>query len=276
MKPKVAFLTTIFPMERKYIFDFFESLSRQTYTYFDVIVVNDGYEGLSEIIKKYQNLRIVEIRCQQSPSKNREFGIRFTQSNGYDIVIFGDSDDFFSENRVEYSVNLLKNYDIVVNDLTLIEDSQVVQEKYISQRINSGSAISSTFIEDKNIFGFTNTSINLNKLGTINFDDELIAVDWYFFTVLLLNNATAVFTNEVISYYRQHENSLIGLGKVMTLEYFKKGIEVKLKHYENFPVLCDRYDEIKEISELDFEEWLMIVSNSNPSFPLWWEEVGIF
>ena len=52
MNPKIAFLTTVFPMKTEYLYDFFDSLQKQTYKKFNIIVVNDGYENFEEI-KKY-------------------------------------------------------------------------------------------------------------------------------------------------------------------------------------------------------------------------------
>ena len=48
---KIAFLTTIFPMEEEYLKDFFNSLLQQTYKEFDILVVNDGYENFENLLK---------------------------------------------------------------------------------------------------------------------------------------------------------------------------------------------------------------------------------
>ena len=57
----------------------------------------------------------------------------------------------------------------------------------------------------------SNTAINLKKLTKVFFDDKIIAVDWYFFKRLLEKGLKAIFTNETITYYRQHEKNTIGL-----------------------------------------------------------------
>jgi len=132
--------------------------------------------------------------------------------NKYQHVVFGDSDDYFEENRIEKSIDLLKQYDIVVNDLSLFNETGLLQENYISNRVDNSTVIDIDFIKNKNIFGFTNTAINLRGLDVVSFNSELIAVDWYFFSNLLLDGAIAVFSSETVTYYRQHDNSLIGLG----------------------------------------------------------------
>lgn len=208
---KVAFLTTIFPMDELFLHDFFTSLSNQTYTQFDLIVLNDGYKNFEEIKKKYNHLKIIELKHNKTPAKNREYGINYCIENEYDILIFGDSDDCFAANRIEKSIQLLEHNDIIVNDLSLFDDNGINIEKYMSHRLKNLQKIEVEFIEDKNIFGFTNTALNLKQVEKIDFDTDIVAADWFFYKKLLRKNMTAIFTNETISYYRQHDNNLVGL-----------------------------------------------------------------
>ena len=51
-KSSTAFLTTVFPSCKQYLDDFFKSLSNQTDSDFDVIVINDCLEDFIFFIKK--------------------------------------------------------------------------------------------------------------------------------------------------------------------------------------------------------------------------------
>jgi glycosyltransferase involved in cell wall biosynthesis len=212
---KIAFLTTIFPIKKKYIYEFFDSLKNQTYTNFDLIIVNDNYKNFAEIKLKYAPyLNIIEIKGDETPAKNREKGINYCIDKGYEILIFGDIDDYFGSNRVEKSIEMLKNYDITINDVTLFDDKKgIYEEKYFSNRIKNNSIIDFEFIKDKNIFGFTNTAINLYKVENVVFNKDMKIVDWYFFKKLLKKGLKAIFINENVTFYRQYENNLIGLKK---------------------------------------------------------------
>jgi hypothetical protein len=208
---KIAFLTTIFPMEDEFLNDFFNSLENQTFKKFDVIVVNDNYENFKIIKDKYKNLNIIEFKFSNTPAKNREFGINWCKENGYNVLIFGDSDDCFSENRVEKSIQLLEKRNVIVNDLTLFDKKGIIIEKYFSHRIKNNSVIDYEFIKNKNICGLSNTAINLDIVNKkVEFPKDIIAVDWYLFKSLL-KNYNALFTNEIVTYYRQYENNTIGL-----------------------------------------------------------------
>lgn len=217
---KVAFLTTIFPMEEQFLIDFFYSLSRQTYDNFDVVVVNDGYDNFYDAKMKYQNLSIIELPYSGTPAKNREYGINYCIDHKYDTLIFGDSDDYFSNNRVELSLNILNSNDIVVNDVSLFDDRGVYETRYMSNRLIDNSKVNYSYIKNKNIFGLSNTALKINILSKVSFDKDLVAVDWYLYKGLLKNGCKAIFTNKAITYYRQHNNNTIGLQVVDGKYYF--------------------------------------------------------
>lgn len=212
MIKKVAFLTTIFPMRIEYLYDFFNSLNNQTYEYFDIIVVNDGFDEFEKLKTNYKQLNIYELKYSSTPAKNREHGINYIIDNKYDVVVFGDSDDYFQNNRVQVSIDKLINYDIVVNDLSLFNNEKSIYcTKYISNRIKNNTEINYSFINDKNIFGMTNTSLNVSILDKVVFENNLVAVDWFLYKDLLKKGYKAVFTNETVSYYRQYSDNIVGL-----------------------------------------------------------------
>jgi len=211
MNNKIAFLTTIFPTEKSYLDAFFESLVNQTCHHFDIVVVNDGYTKFSKIKSKYKTLSIIELPYEDSPAKNREHGINFCIENNYDVLVFGDSDDYFSINRIEKSLELLANYDIVVNDLSLFDVNGVYESCYFSNRIDNNSEIDYSFITDKNIFGLSNTAINLRITNKVSFAKNLTVLDWFFYKKLLSEGNSSIFTNETETYYRQYENNTAGL-----------------------------------------------------------------
>ena len=216
---KIAFLTTIFPMPEYFLREFFESLTRQTYKDFDVIVVNDGHTNFDKFKQQYSALSIVELKYDGTPAKNREYGINHCINNGYEQIIFGDSDDYFSDNRVEVSIELLLANEIVVNDVSLFNDTAVYEKKYMSHRLSDGARVKIDFIEDKNIFGLSNTALRTRRLKEVNFDKNLIAVDWHFYKNLLRQKYSAIFSNRAITYYRQHNQNTTGL-KVIDDNYY--------------------------------------------------------
>lgn len=211
MNKKTALLTTIFPDNIKYLDDFLKSLLEQTYSKFDVVIVNEGYQRVDQLIQQYFPLNIIPLEAGINPVENREHGINYCISHQYDILVFGDSDDYFSSNRIEKSIELLSNHSIVVNDLSLFNEEGIYEHNYLSNRLSNYTEIDYDYIKNKNIFGLSNTALNVNILERVKFDKDLIALDWFLYKSLLRKGNSAIFTNETITYYRQHNNNTVGL-----------------------------------------------------------------
>ena len=260
---KIAFLTVVFPKNKHFLLKFFNSLSNQSYKKFDLLVINDGIKDLQNYKDNFNNLNIIDINLNSSQVKNREVGINYCIENKYDILIFGDSDDYFESNRVEKSIELLKNNDIVVNDLNLFDENGIHQKMYLSNRLANYQIIDFDFIKNKNIFGLSNTAINLQDLAKVELSNELIALDWYIFSKFLIGGKKAIFTNETVTYYRQHEQNTIGLKQLDELS-FKKGLNVKMQHYK----MLNKYFEI-DLNKLANKKF----TKKKINHPLWWEQI---
>ncbi|MEY8198224.1 MAG: NeuD/PglB/VioB family sugar acetyltransferase [Colwellia sp.] len=282
-KPRIAFLSTIFDMKAEILRLFLKSLSEQTYSKFDLIILNDGYKGFDDLKNEYPGLKIIELPPADSIAKNRQILINYTIKNSYDIAIFGDSDDYFPENRVATSVRLLKKNDVIVNDLSSFNGSGFLKENILSRRLKDLDSIDSSFILDKNVFGMTNTAMNLAVLSKseVEFPSDLIAVDWYFFSILLKNGANAIFTDQTVTYYRQHENNTVGIAS-NSLDSINLAFNVKEIHYSKMALehpeykclykkIIDLKDKIRRNDDL-----IVQMQTKNEYYPdlLWWELKG--
>lgn len=181
--------------------------------------------------------------------------------------MFGDSDDTFSSNRIKLSIELLKTFDVVVNDLTLFSTDAILAENYISNRLKNYDQIEFDFIKNKNLFGLSNTAIRLDRLAPVDLPNELIAVDWYLFSILLLQGKKAVFTNNTVTFYRQYEGNLVGL-KQLDSKSFSHGLKVKQLHYTALKAITDRVDvEFQNYCQRD----ALLKAKNAIEQPLWWE-----
>lgn len=282
---KVAVLGVIFPEVEKFIDDYLLSLEKQTFKNFDLIIINDGFNKFGKYKYKYE-LNIKEIKYKNTPAKIRELGINHIREEGYEYIVFTDSDDFFSSNRIGKSIELLKHYDIVVNDLTLVSESgNILDTLYISNRIKKSSGVNLDFIIDKNIFGFSNTSMRLKCLTEkIKIKKSLIAVDWYLFTRLLLEGCSSIFTNEALSFYRIYRGNTIGLSSDIDWEKIGKIIDVKFFHYKKlseidtkFKHLYLKFNELKKYIKNSRcrENYIEKIKCLNINKPLWWEAIKL-
>ena len=291
-KYETLFLTTIFPASEMYLDDFFKSLENQTITNFDVLIINDGIKDFENYRLKYSSLNLIEIKSNGSPAKNRQVGINKALDLNYKYLIFGDSDDYFSENRIEKSLKAIRNNDIVINELTLF--NQDFSNKNFFKNNLENDFLPFKDIFKSNIFGFSNIALRAELLSQpIKFDDKLIAVDWYFITTLLLTGKPKVkFLENVQTFYRQHAENTIGMSTLVTKEKLSLGLKVKEIHYasvinycnscnlkEYYTIFESKYKEIKnlQIALVDsefFKKYIDIVNkNQKNIFTGWWSEI---
>ena len=262
---KLVFRAVIFKAIEEYLELFFQSLIDQNDKNFDIVIFNDGVLNPLKYVKSelinldfvnISNLSIAEIRFKM---------LEYCKISNYNSVVWGDADDFFDNNRINIVKKYLKKYDLVANDLILVDQKGTrMSEPYFSERIANDTIIGFSDIVKKNIFGFTNTSFNLNLLKDFEvFNLDVIAVDWFIFTIMLHKCKKAIFTNETISYYRQHPNSLVGLSDISNNKV-KKEFEVSVikKHL----IAIENYFELQLSSEIND---IQLIGNLSNTF--WWE-----
>lgn len=279
----VAFLSVVYPECIAYLKDFMASISGQSFKKFDTVIFNDGLENFSRFARDF-SLNVIEIKISGTPAFIRQEAINYLIGNGYDVIIFGDSDDYFESRRVETILKLLENYDIVVNDYDLVDkNGNCINKNYLSRRICDKCDIKPDSIVESNIFGFTNTALKINGMEMQFFCDNLIAVDWYFFVNCLLNGYTAVFTNETRTFYRQHEKNLVGALN-FDQNRIMRAIDAKYYHYmamskldADYVPFYEKYRRLKNKLEVDCEnfihEYTKMVNSNIEQNSFWWENI---
>lgn len=268
-------LTTVFPCPIEYLISFFDSLIIQDMSSFDVVIVNDGNIDLEELLTHYPLLSCHKLKAGDCPIENREILVKFAIQNCYDFAIFGDSDDKFSSNRMSESIKQLEYADIVVNEISTFTSTGVSKSNYISNRFKDSQRITLENILTFNIFGLSNTGVRVEALKALPlpFNRKLVALDWYIYSILLYANCSALFTNRTITYYRQHDENIAGLG-TSNQETIKKSIKVKKAHYSALVELFGDgvFSKLRDSFAADL---LMIESRLTTknitNFPLWWE-----
>lgn len=281
---KVAFFTVVFPGVERYLDDFLSSLSRQSMKDFDLFIFNDGLALPDHYLKSHiDGLNYNIITVKGSPAKIREQGINSLIEHKYEKIIFGDSDDYFSQERVEKSVDLLSFYDVVVNELCLVtHDGELIESNYLSNRLKDNQLVDLPYILEKNVFGLSNSAINTRNLEKVSLPDYTVAVDWFLFSCILRLGRKAVFTKSATTYYRQHGSNTIGIQK-FSRDQLLRGVQVKSRHYKALAEIDDQYLLLRNSFE-KLEQQLDVCPESlellyqttlekDIKNPLWWEQI---
>ena len=147
-----------------YIEDQIQSILCQLDRSDELIISDDGSSDMTcTIIENFNDDRIKFINGpRQGVIRNFEHALIKAKGT---YIFLSDQDDIWQENKVLYSINQIKNGDIlVVSDATLIDDK--------------GESISSSFFEINNTFpGFFNNYLKNGYLGCcMAFHRKLISV----------------------------------------------------------------------------------------------------
>ncbi len=273
-----AVVSYIYPAGLKYLADFLASLASQTVQDFELLLFNDGVEGLEKHLTHYRN------KCSIFPAKGSVVEIRFQSfktlaASGFDAFIFQDIDDSMSANRVEKSRQLLQRYPFVCNDLSLIDASgALLNASTWSARLGDEFEFDHSFIADKNIAGLGNSSLNKSLLQTaIRSHPAAIAADWLMFYQLLFNSgAGAVFTNTCQTIYRQHADNTAGIKEVDGQRLLQVAKVCRLHYeslvqlgYENMQERLTAAIQTEKIIQQHQYHYHSPVSSNNL---FWWEE----
>lgn len=283
MKNEIAVVSAFFPVVQPYIADLISSLVKQTCKEFDWVVINDGGNetALMTLVNKRFTTHVLDMRGVP-PGENRWRAIRWCKQKGYKYLIFQDSDDWMSKNRIERSVEMMCKAHIVFCDLTLVgERGEIIKENIWAERFNNNLLIDHGFITNKNCVGLGNAAIDLKIINEdIVVAPDIIATDWFLF-YQFMQNTQAGFIYEPV-YYRQYGNNLAGK-KLLSRKSIKRCIDVKHKHYSalvpHYPPLktyaleLDNFIETVYSDKDGLEEYIYKhASKSSSSF--WWEETN--
>lgn len=277
---RISLVLYVYPGIEKYLEILIDSINNQTFKDFDVIIFNDNLEDVNQLFRNLQ-MHSTVIEVEGSINEIRFNSLKDIDTYGSEYIIFQDADDFLAENRIEANLKALEDYDLVVNDLTLVDTKSQVTEKSIwACRLGNRLVFNESFLKDKNIVGLGNTAIKKSLLNDsrLRYSKSPLAFDWFlFYQIFDLNKLNAVFISNTSTYYRQHQENIAGIKK-LDHNRLKHVLDVKIAHYT--ALISIGFDFEKELDSLrsinieilDFAEIKSFKEDFNF---LWWEESNI-
>lgn len=230
---RVLFGSVVYREALQYFDEFAESINRQTADNFGVLLINDGIpesEFEKRVLSIQNSCHIVQYETKYNPPQLRVKLIQEAKKFGADILIIGDADDLFSNNRIKNVIEAFRadsSADFAYNELRLFNGNRAMPE--IPEKLCSIKDIA-----ERNFLGMSNTAIRVSALED-SFTDSLLecdsyVFDWYLYSRLLLARHKAIKVNGTCTFYRIYDGNYAGLS-AMTEEAVKKEIEIKKQHY---------------------------------------------
>ena len=232
---KVSVIVPVYNTE-KYLKNCIDSLLKQNFEDYEIIVINDLSPGnAEEIIKSYNDKKIVYIKNKTNKGigYNRNLGIKKAKG---EYVCFIDSDDYVKEDFISKMYNYSKENNL---DLCVCDYVNVDEEGNKLKEFNLSDFCITNYEENNKIL----CEINLapwNKLykkdmlvkNKIEFSETLKYEDLSFVALSIKNSKKIGKINEQLNYYTIHNNSETTTRDKRVFDIFKQ-LDIVRNEYKN-------------------------------------------
>jgi|GEM_PF-2108170 len=227
---KTLLFTVAYKQPHLFYKDFFNCIQEQDTKEFDLLIINEGI-NLEQFTSKL-SIDVNNLYASGNIVDNRMLAFNYAVVNGYENILALDIDDYCSSNRISTIIKALENCDIYVHDLTLVNVyKQLYKDNFVGNRFHYGNIFYKDIL-DKNFIGFGNSGFKVRLLKGIQvIPNSIIAVDWFVFSIFLLNNVTVIYEQRTLTYYRQHNENIAG-AEIKSIQQLKQQINILDKHYK--------------------------------------------
>jgi len=278
---KFSFIIPVYNPNLELFNNMLESILKQTYTNFEVILVDDGSSNGCEKVYNFFNKKDNRIKVfkkqNEGVSVARNFGI--LKSTG-DWLIFVDSDDIVLKDTCEIFYNALNNektIDLIIaktiiqqNNKSELSFSKYKENKYISKNelissiflVKNGNNVSFTYCGAVWAKCFNRKKIIDNK---ILFNEDVVIGEDALFNVEYINKCEKIYfiNNCVYTYVVNFESAMKSYSEKIL--YSNKILKKCLEKYFDTNIICNDDLHIFNIRQLinSFELNLFHELNSN-------------
>lgn len=261
--------SVVYPKSKIFFKDFIESVNSQSSRDFLLVLCLNGTK-LNKGEKELINVNHVLFKTNMKWQKARIFVLKKIFKLKPKFIIFADSDDIMTKDRVKISLKKIKLYksDFLTNNILLFGKNYKNKKKFFS--FKNDFKIKLKDIDHKNFVGCSNTIVKTKALKKVlnHINTSLVAFDWCMAKLLLLKKFKGFYVTNCLTLYRQYEfnNSSI-LNKSLKQKIFD--IREKINHYKYFLPYKENYK--LQISQLN-----KIISNTKSlkslkKGNLWWD-----
>jgi len=193
-KPLISIVIPLFNAE-DYIVETLQSVMNQTYTYWEILIVDDcSTDSSIRVIEEFVNDKRVKIIHSEKnfggPAKPRNIGV--AQANG-EYIAFLDADDLWSSDKLETQIDIMLSNNLnfsSTSSLFIDDKSRNISDKYtflsFLKRHESKNSVCDLI---KNKFIATSSVlVKKNVLVDFSEDKDLVSVEDLYQWIALLDN----------------------------------------------------------------------------------------
>ena len=205
----------------EYISETIKSIQAQSYSDWELIIVDDSSEDNSvEIIKSFCKDKRIKLICHDKNkglTQSVKTGLKYAKG---EWIAFLESDDLWRENTLEERVRAIKNnpqVGVIFNDVEEFGDDNTILA--VKNNLDKNRVKISKLNFPKNIFYDLNIENFLLTFSAVMIKKEILddcpldtpidaLLDWWIFIHISFNNE-AFYINKKLTKWRQHKNSYL-------------------------------------------------------------------
>lgn len=249
MEEKISILMTSYNYAQ-YIAEAIESVINQTYTNWELLIIDDAssdnsLEIIEQYVKKDNRIKLIINEVNLGLGKSIEKCLNFAEGNW---IAFLESDDIFTPNSLEEKVkNITEDTGIIYSNLHLIGDAKNISnaETYFkmlsdryglnhSQKINNFRKI----ITQVNIIPtFSVVMIKKELLLQCSFNSRNKASLDYYLWAQLSTKTEVYYIHQKLTKWRMHDSSYLNKYKYSWLKGYLFSIDIYKETIKDKPIL---------------------------------------
>lgn len=245
--PKISVIMPVYNLEA-YVGEAIDSIINQTFTDWELIIVNDGScDATAEIVRQYTDKRIIFIDNPRNKKKPACLNQAISIARG-DYFIIMDGDDKSFPDRLQ------KKYDYMESHIEILACGCQIQRFGMSDTIIKWpTEYEDIYLGLLNgcVFNFPLVRMSAYKAYNLSFDEDMLAED-YLMWIKLANLGEIVALPDVLYLYRTHEKqiSITNLKNINEATIQEKDIMFRLLN-QKLEVSCDEHYEFWSRSKQD-------------------------
>ena len=222
----------------KYIREQVESVEKQTYQDFQIIIRNDGSKDgsdavIEEMAGRYDNIKVIrDSRGNLGLSKTLEILIKASHS---EYFMFCDQDDNWMENKVQISIDKIKHVGeenggkpiLICTDSTCVNDNgKVIAPSFFRSQKYVDVCDDTTKLAAMNIVQGNTCILNsFCKQYILPFPPYVLYDHWC--GIMISHYGIVKYIHQPTLWYRQHQCNVLGVNNVNTRYFASKLVHVQ-------------------------------------------------
>ncbi|MCC6544913.1 MAG: glycosyltransferase [Nitrospirae bacterium] len=236
--PKVSVIIPTYNRE-KYIVETLESVFAQTFTDFEVIVIDDGStDHTADILKPYLGRIIYMQKENGGPGSARNVGLKVVKG---EYIAFLDSDDLWLANKLDIQVKFMDHHPeagLVFTDYEVFCEDETGKDIESRKVLIQGDDYSFRRLFQRNFIPTLTVIIRkscINNVGLFDESKELIVGEDYELWLRIAMRYGIGHIHEITARYREHSNNIVGAGLEKNYAMHLRVINKILARYGEIP-----------------------------------------